>query len=259
MTMDALGCCEMAFNSDGSVVPGASVSGLPASSYFFYLKDREGIVPDIWYWEGNAESAKVSGVKMKRFPPVFTMDIVAEPEDFVSATATIDNIVTRFSINGVISVSANPNIVSRSFTLSGSEQHLTSFIMPMAGEGSWMLPISILMDGMEPQTLNLAVSERIKSGDEVSLSLDFTDYQEKGKAVCRLAVKNEEGNKTWVKSITHMAAVRRWGFRVAEGTMPRRAISALMSSSSPSGAFTSSVSMRCRILSVHCSFILSML
>ena len=196
------GAVVLAFNSDGSVVPGASVSGLPASSYFFYLKDREGIVPDIWYWEGDAASAKVSGVKMKRFPPVFTMDIVAEPEDFVSATATIDNIVTRFSINGVISVSANPNIVSRSFTLSGSEQHLTSFLMPMAGEGSWMLPISILMDGKEPQTLNLAVSERIKSGDEVSLSLDFTDYLEKGKAVCRLVVKNEEGNKTWVKSIT---------------------------------------------------------
>ena len=63
------GAVVLAFNSDGSVVPGASVSGLPASSYFFYLKDREGIVPDIWYWEGNAESAKVSGVKMKRFPP----------------------------------------------------------------------------------------------------------------------------------------------------------------------------------------------
>lgn len=194
----ALACEDM-----DRLVLGAIIPGLPLSSYFFYLKDKESPVPEIWHWEGTS-AALSSGITLKKYPPVFKMKTVSEPEDFNSLTATVEGLATRVQIeDGFMSLNTNAATFSRTFTLKAGESQLSENIMPMVSDGAWTLQVTLKMEGREDVSVNIPVTESISAGCEIALEVDFADYAKKGTALFKV-VKSEPGKSpvTWKKSVT---------------------------------------------------------
>lgn len=183
-------------------VIGARTEGLPLSSYFFYPKDTASDLPGLWHWDGKSSQAYASAVPLTLFTPSFTMTVTGAPQTFVSARTTISGLADRISLPGWIT-SAKDGGWSKTFEVTGETPETGSFLMPMCGDGDWILPVDLKIDGLETDRIDISLTKPLVMGCSLSLELDFSRFETDGLLACWVKMSSADSAQpeVWEKTV----------------------------------------------------------
>lgn len=183
-------------------VIGARTEGLPLSSYFFYPKDTASDLPGLWHWDGKSSQAYASAVPLTLFTPSFTMTVTGAPQTFVSARTTISGLADRISLPGW-TPSAKDGGWSKTFEVTGETPETGSFLMPMCGDGDWILPVDLKIDGLETDRIDISLTKPLVMGCSLSLELDFSRFETDGLLACWVKMSSADSAQpvVWEKTV----------------------------------------------------------
>lgn len=183
-------------------VIGARTEGLPLSAYFFYPKNTASELPGLWHWDGIPSQAYVSAVPLTLFTPSFTMSLTEAPQSFVSARTTISALADRISLPGW-TPSAKDQGWSRTFEVTGEKPEVGAYLMPMYEDGGWILPVSLDIEGLETDRIDIPLTRPLEKGCALSLELDFSQFETDGLLACWVRMLPEGASQPvlWGKTV----------------------------------------------------------